>query len=302
MPAPAPSTTPTPTCSRPTASTRPTPTRRCANGSPPSTPAARGRDLAASIERLRDAHHTDERAGETAGQVLLHKNLDALGAFDRPRPGHRARPARVPEPAHLHDDIPPHAPVPRPWRRRGAVRGRDPGPQPRHRRLLLRRRPAAAGVRGCRSHRRTQAVTLGREAIELGAAALMIPSQCPRRQGPTHIGYDPLWAAAQEAGIPIVFHVGGGRRMEDDVQGERPAAGPRLPRRRRQLHVGVVHGDPRGADADARHDDLRRHPRPLPHAARRRHRAGRAVAARLDAGDGFRGRRVHQERASACSR
>src|SRR5688572_2630986 len=43
---------------------------------------SRGRDLAASIERLHATHHTDVRHGESAGQVLLHKNLDALGAFD----------------------------------------------------------------------------------------------------------------------------------------------------------------------------------------------------------------------------
>src|SRR5829696_1293309 len=41
-----------------------------------------GRDLHASIERLRATHHTPPRAGEAAGEVLLHKNLDALGAFD----------------------------------------------------------------------------------------------------------------------------------------------------------------------------------------------------------------------------
>src|SRR5918994_181462 len=41
-----------------------------------------GRDLTASVERLRAAHHTPERAAEAAGDVLLHKNLDALGAFD----------------------------------------------------------------------------------------------------------------------------------------------------------------------------------------------------------------------------
>jgi predicted TIM-barrel fold metal-dependent hydrolase len=49
-----------------------------------------------------------------------------------------------------------------------------------------------------------------REAIELGAKALLIPSRCPDGHSPSHIGFDPLWAAAQEAGLPVVFHVGGG--------------------------------------------------------------------------------------------
>jgi predicted TIM-barrel fold metal-dependent hydrolase len=49
-----------------------------------------------------------------------------------------------------------------------------------------------------------------REAIEMGAKALLIPSRCPDDHSPSHIGFDPLWAMAQEANLPIVFHVGGG--------------------------------------------------------------------------------------------
>ena len=56
-----------------------------------------------------------------------------------------------------------------------------------------------------------------REAIELGAKALMIPSRCPDTHSPSHIGFDPLWAIAQEAGLPIVFHVGGGGKLLEDA-------------------------------------------------------------------------------------
>jgi len=38
----------------------------------------------------------------------------------------------------------------------------------------------------------------------------VIPSRCPRGHSPSHIGFDPVWAQAQEAGVPILFHVGGG--------------------------------------------------------------------------------------------
>ena len=55
-----------------------------------------------------------------------------------------------------------------------------------------------------------RAVDFAAEAIASGAAALMLPSACPKRHSPSHIGFDRLWAQAQEAGIPIVFHVGGG--------------------------------------------------------------------------------------------
>lgn len=48
------------------------------------------------------------------------------------------------------------------------------------------------------------------EVIAQGASAILIPSQCPDGHSPSHVGLDGLWARAQEAGIPIVFHVGGG--------------------------------------------------------------------------------------------
>jgi uncharacterized protein len=47
------------------------------------------------------------------------------------------------------------------------------------------------------------------EAITMGAAALLVASGCPPGHSPSHIGLDPVWARAQEAGLPIVFHVGG---------------------------------------------------------------------------------------------
>ncbi len=51
------------------------------------------------------------------------------------------------------------------------------------------------------------------EAIELGAAALLVPSGCPNEHSPSHIALDPVWAQAEEAGIPIVLHVGGGGQL-----------------------------------------------------------------------------------------
>jgi uncharacterized protein len=50
-------------------------------------------------------------------------------------------------------------------------------------------------------------------AIKLGAKALMVPSKCPPMHSPSHLGLDPLWAQAQEAGIPVLFHVGGEEKL-----------------------------------------------------------------------------------------
>ena len=50
-------------------------------------------------------------------------------------------------------------------------------------------------------------------AIAAGAAALLVASACPRHHSPSHRSLDGVWARAAEAGIPIVFHVGGGGRL-----------------------------------------------------------------------------------------
>ncbi len=55
-----------------------------------------------------------------------------------------------------------------------------------------------------------------REAIALGLKALLIPSRCPKGHSPSHVMFQPLWAMAEEAGLPIVFHVGGEEKLNPD--------------------------------------------------------------------------------------
>jgi len=54
-----------------------------------------------------------------------------------------------------------------------------------------------------------RAEAMAREAVDLGAAALLVASGCPRGHSPSHVRLDPVWAIAQDAEIPVVFHVGG---------------------------------------------------------------------------------------------
>jgi predicted TIM-barrel fold metal-dependent hydrolase len=61
-----------------------------------------------------------------------------------------------------------------------------------------------------------RATAAARQAIELGAKALLIPSRCPPGHSPSHIAFDPVWALAQEAGLPILFHVGGEEKLHAD--------------------------------------------------------------------------------------
>jgi predicted TIM-barrel fold metal-dependent hydrolase len=59
-----------------------------------------------------------------------------------------------------------------------------------------------------------RAIAAADDAIELGAAALMIASHPLRAHSQSHVGFDPIWARAQDAGVPVVFHVGGEQPMD----------------------------------------------------------------------------------------
>ena len=56
---------------------------------------------------------------------------------------------------------------------------------------------------------------IAEQCLKDGFAGLLIPSQCPRGHSPSHTGLFPLWRAAEEAGRPILFHVGGGGVLLD---------------------------------------------------------------------------------------
>ena len=81
---------------------------------------------------------------------------------------------------------------------------------------------------------------------------------------------------------------------------QRAADPARLPRRRGELPLGRLHGDPVPADADARDDDLRRRARAAPAAARRRDRAGLHLAPELAQADGVGDGRVRPPRGASA--
>jgi predicted TIM-barrel fold metal-dependent hydrolase len=60
-----------------------------------------------------------------------------------------------------------------------------------------------------------RSAAMARQSVDEGAAALLVPSACPVGHSPSHLGLDPVWAIAEEAGIPVVFHVGGGGELLD---------------------------------------------------------------------------------------
>lgn len=52
-----------------------------------------------------------------------------------------------------------------------------------------------------------------RDAIDMGCKALLVPSR-PVKHAASHIALDPVWAMAEEAGLPVVFHVGGEKKID----------------------------------------------------------------------------------------
>jgi uncharacterized protein len=60
-----------------------------------------------------------------------------------------------------------------------------------------------------------RATAVAAEAIEIGCAAVMVPSTPAGDRAPTHPDLDPFWDLLSEADVPFVLHVGGGGRLLD---------------------------------------------------------------------------------------
>ncbi len=170
-------------------------------------PADQQRDLLASFERLRAKHASAEYRADEEPEIMARKNFAATGSFvadDRPRAldllgfssqlvfntFHNSR---------LHDmehDDPELAYAAARAHNRGMLEFCSVDP-----RLL----PSCYVPLADPEH----SVAAAREALDQGAAALLVASGCPPRFSPSHTGLDGVWAQAQEARVPVVFHVGG---------------------------------------------------------------------------------------------
>jgi predicted TIM-barrel fold metal-dependent hydrolase len=166
------------------------------------------------IERFRERHGDPAYRAEDEAQILQRKNWAATGSFlkqDRPRAldllGFESQ---LVFNTFLNQQL------------LAAERGDDLdfayGFARAHNRAMVDfcsadRRLLATGYVPLRDFERSRA--MAREAIERGCRALLVPSGCPRGHAPSHSGLFPVWAQAQEAGLPVVFHVGGGLRLAD---------------------------------------------------------------------------------------
>jgi uncharacterized protein len=53
------------------------------------------------------------------------------------------------------------------------------------------------------------AVTLTREVLDAGTAAIQIGQYCTPNHSPSHAALDPVWSMCEEAGVPVLLHVAG---------------------------------------------------------------------------------------------
>ena len=171
-------------------------------------PAEQQRDLEAAFERLRQRHLSDEYRADEAAEIMSRKNFAATGSFIAEDRG-RALDLLGFSSQLVFNTF--HNRRLRDWEH-----GDD---------LELAYGVARAHNRGmlefCSADARLlpscyvpladleRAPAFAAEAISMGAAALLVASGCPPGHSPSHVGLDPVWAAAQDAGIPVVFHVGG---------------------------------------------------------------------------------------------
>jgi predicted TIM-barrel fold metal-dependent hydrolase len=177
-------------------------------------PAEQQRDLEASFERLAARHGSKEYRSVEEAEIMNRKNFAATGAFiaeDRPRAldllGFSSQLVfntfhnrRMHDWEHAEDLDFAYAVA------RAHNRGMVEFCAIDQRLLPSCYVPLADFER---------AVAMAGEALEMGAAALLIASGCPPTHSPSHIGLDPVWAQASEAGIPVVFHVGGTDELID---------------------------------------------------------------------------------------
>jgi predicted TIM-barrel fold metal-dependent hydrolase len=171
-------------------------------------PDAQLADLDATFRRLAERHASDEYRSSEAAEIMARKNFAATGSFvadDRPRAldllGFSSQLVfntfhnrRLRDWEHAGDlDLAYGAAT---AHNRGMVEFCSVDP----RLLPTCFVPLADFDRAARATS---------EAIEMGAAAILVSSSCPPGHSPSHRGLDPVWSRIEEADIPLVFHVGG---------------------------------------------------------------------------------------------
>ena len=165
-------------------------------------------DLEATFQRLVDRHRSDEYRAAEADEIMLRKNYAATGSFlpeDRPRAvdllGFQSQ--------LMFNTF--HNRRLRDWEHSGDLEMAY-GTARAHNRGMVEfcsvdpRLLATCYVPLVDFDR---AAAMAQECVAMGTAALLVASSCPPGHSPSHRSLDRVWAVAQDADIPVVFHVGG---------------------------------------------------------------------------------------------
>ena len=166
------------------------------------------------IEELRRRHRDPAERPEAEQKIMIRKNWGAMGAFireDRPRAlDCLGFASQLVFNTFLSDHFVRYEHQRDPDFTYGAARA--------HNRAIVDfcsvdRRLLPVGFVPLVDFERARAMAF--EAIHMGCKALLVSSACPPGHSPSHVGLFPVWEVSQEAGLPIVFHVGGGGRLLD---------------------------------------------------------------------------------------
>ncbi len=171
-------------------------------------------DLVASFDRLRQQHASEEYRACEDQEIMTRKNFAATGAFipdDRPRAldllgfgsqliFNTFHNSRLHDLEHAGD--PELAYAAARAHNRGMIEFCSVDPRLLPTCYIPLADPDLA----------TQATE---KALSQGAAALLVASGCPPAFSPSHLDLFGVWARAEEAGVPIVFHVGGTGELID---------------------------------------------------------------------------------------
>ncbi len=165
-------------------------------------------DLNQAFERLRLKHASVEFRGKEAEEIMLRKNFAATGSFIAEDRG-RALDLLGFSSQLVFNTF--HNRRLRDWEHRGDLELAYGGARAHNRGMMEFCSADPRLLPSCYVPLVDfeRAAQMADEAIHMGAAALLIASSCPAGHSPSHRKLDPVWARAEEAGLPIVFHVGG---------------------------------------------------------------------------------------------
>ena len=171
-------------------------------------------DVLAALDQAAEMHRSEEYRAEDEAQIMMRKNFAATGSFlkeDRPRAVDLIGVAsqlmfNTFHNSRLHQ-----------WEHSGNLDLAYGAARAHNRGMVdfcdVDERLLPTCYVPLADFDRTEAMTA--EVLEMGAAAVLVASGCPAGHSPSHLGLDPVWAQAQEAGVPVVFHVGGTGELID---------------------------------------------------------------------------------------